>query len=193
MRRLCYFIGTTLDGFIAAPDGDLGHFDIAAELVEYISAQYPETLPTPARTAWGIDAPNRRFDTVIMGRGTYDPGLAQGLTSPYAHLRQYVVSNSLESPDPAVTVVADPVATVRELKNEAGLDIWLAGGGGLAGALRDEIDELVVKVYPVVAGDGVRLFSGGFRPTALRRTATVELDSGHLIVSYLSNPPERTR
>lgn len=184
MRKLCYFIGSTVDGFIAAPDGDLGHYDVTPALLEYVTAHYPETLPTPARAALGVEAPHRRFDTVIMGRGTYEPGVAQGLTSPYAHLRQYVAATGLTSPDPDVTVVADPVATVRELKTAAGLDIWLAGGGGLAAALRDEIDELVVKVYPVVAGDGIRMFSGGFAPTALRRADTVELDGGHLVVTY---------
>ncbi|ADD41433.1 dihydrofolate reductase family protein [Stackebrandtia nassauensis] len=192
MRKLCYFVGITVDGFIAAPDGDLGHYDITPPLVEFLSSQYPETLPTPARAAMGIDAPNRRFDTVVMGRGTYEPGIAQGVASPYAHLRQYVASSSLSSPDPAVTVVSDPVATVRELKNEEGLDIWLAGGGGLAATLIDEIDELVVKVYPVVAGAGIPLLSNGFNPKALRLANTVELESGHLVLSYDLTAPRQS-
>ncbi|MEU6768047.1 dihydrofolate reductase family protein [Streptomyces sp. NPDC046853] len=115
------------------------------------------------------DAPNRRFDTVVMGHGTYRPALDTGITRPYAHLRQYVVSSTLKpDTDPAVTVVpVDPLALVRELKGEAGagLDIWLCGGGKLAGTLLPQIDELMIKTYPVIAGSGVAAVDGSFDPT----------------------------
>jgi dihydrofolate reductase len=85
-----------------------------------------------------------------MGRTTYDIGRKVGLTSPYPHLRQIVVSSSITaSPDPAVEVVGQDVAgTVRALKAEDGKDVWLAGGGRLAASLVDEIDELILKVNP---------------------------------------------
>jgi dihydrofolate reductase len=51
-------------------------------------------------------------------------------------------------------------ALVRRLKQEPGLGIWLCGGAQLAGALYDEIDELVLKVNPVVIGTGIPLFRG---------------------------------
>ncbi|MFE0952219.1 dihydrofolate reductase family protein [Streptomyces mutabilis] len=104
-----------------------------------------------------------------MGLSTYRPALDNGITSPYAHLRQYVVSSTLApDTDPAVTVVPDdPSALVRDLKGEVGtaLDVWLCGGGRLAGALLPEIDELLIKTYPVVAGTGVPLVDGAFDPT----------------------------
>ncbi|MCO6723008.1 dihydrofolate reductase, partial [Streptomyces sp. Vc714c-19] len=43
--------------------------------------------------------------------------------------------------------------------------IWLCGGGKLAGALLSEIDELLIKSYPVIAGAGVPLVDGDFDPT----------------------------
>ena len=57
-----------------------------------------------------------------MGRATYDPALREGITSPYAHLRQYVVSTSItDSPDPTVEIVSgDPIDKVSELKTEVG-------------------------------------------------------------------------
>lgn len=93
--------------------------------------------------------------------------LDNGITSPYAHLRQYVVSSTLKpDTDPAVTVVpSDPLSLVRELKGEAGLDIWLCGGGRLAGTLLPEMDELLIKTYPVVAGTGIPVVDGAFDPT----------------------------
>ena len=56
------------------------------------------------------------------------------MTSPFAHLRQFVVSSTLpDAEDPAVTIVrTDPRAVVRSLKEEEGQDIWLCGGGTLA-------------------------------------------------------------
>ncbi|RSM92403.1 deaminase [Streptomyces sp. WAC 01325] len=175
MRKLVYYIGVTLDGRIAGPGGEFDFFpqgdeQQAAAYSTWMNALYPETIPTAYRAAVGVtDAPNRRFDTVVMGLGTYRPALNNGITSPYSHLRQYVVSSTLKpDTDPAVTVVpSDPLALVRELKGEvsAELDIWLCGGGRLAGTLLPEIDELLIKTYPVIAGTGVAVVDGTFDPT----------------------------
>ena len=56
----------------------------------------------------------------------------------------------------------------------------------LAGALVDEIDELVVKAYPVLAGAGMPFLSGGgFSVRDLRRVSTVSFDSGHMVTEYV--------
>lgn len=100
-----------------------------------------ETLSGNLRDALGVRAGNTHFDTVLMGRHTYEVGLALGLTSPYPHLRQYVVSGAMAaSPSPAVQLVStDPLDLVRDLEQEDGLGIWLCGGARLAGALYDGI------------------------------------------------------
>lgn len=175
LRKLVYYIAVSLDGRIAGPGGDFDFFpqgdeQQAAAYSTWVNALYPETVPTAYRAAIGIaDAPNRRFDTVVMGLNTYRLPLDNGITSPYAHLRQYVVSSTLKPDiDPAVTVVpSDPLALVRALKGEeeSGLDIWLCGGGRLAGTLLPEIDELLIKTYPVVAGSGIPVVDGAFDPT----------------------------
>ncbi|MDG9726050.1 MULTISPECIES: dihydrofolate reductase family protein [unclassified Streptomyces] len=175
MRKLVYYVAVTLDGRIAGPGGEFDFFPLgderqAAAYSAWTNPLYPETVPTAYRAAVGLtDVPNRNFDTVLMGLGSYRPGLDEGYPSPYAHLRQYVVSSTLkpDEADPAVTVVpSDPLALVRELKAEdTGLDIWLCGGGKLAGALLSEIDELLIKSYPVIAGAGVPLVDGDFDPT----------------------------
>jgi dihydrofolate reductase len=189
MRKLTYFVASTIDGFIAAPDGDFDFFSpyLTDDFLPLLTTEYPETLPTPARAALGIaDAPNARFDTVLMGRGTYDPGLAVGLTSPYTHLRQIVFSRSLRvSPDPAVEITAeDPTTLLRQLKQEQGLGIWLCGGADLAGQLLPEIDELIIKQYPVVAGAGVPLFRAEFSPRAFTLTDSRVFDCGNLVLTY---------
>ncbi|MFD9563977.1 dihydrofolate reductase family protein [Streptomyces sp. NPDC059994] len=187
MRKLSYYIALTLDGFIAAPDGSYDFYPLSEEFVGFLAADFPETLPTAARRALGVDeAPNRRYDTVVMGRGTYDPAFKEGITSPYAHLRQIVFSRSLgESPDPAVEVVSgDPVPYVRALKQEEGADIYLCGGADLAGQLIDEIDELVIKSYPVVAGAGIPLFRAEFTPRSFVPTDSRSFENGTVVTTY---------
>jgi hypothetical protein len=74
---------------------------VAAAYAAWVNARYPETVPTALRPHVGLaDA------------------------SPYAHLRQYVVSGTLGSaPDPAVTVIGgDALARVRALKAQEGRD-----------------------------------------------------------------------
>ncbi|MFQ6395155.1 dihydrofolate reductase family protein [Nocardia sp. KC 131] len=165
MRKLTYYVASTIDGFIASEDGSVDFFPVGGDHGPAIIAQYPETLPTKVREALGIDQRNRYFDTVLMGRKTHDFGVRTGTSSPYAHLRQFVVSTTLpESPDPAVQLIAaDPLAKVRELKREDGLGIWLCGGGELAQVLLPEIDQIFLKLYPMVLGQGRPLFGAGPR------------------------------
>ncbi|MBB1260156.1 dihydrofolate reductase family protein [Streptomyces alkaliterrae] len=193
MRKLVYYVGVSLDGYIAGPGHEVDFFPFGdekqtAEYMKWGPTNFPETIPTFARDQFGIvDAPNKRFDTVVMGRGTYVPGLEAGFTSPYAHLRQYVVSTTTPRDiDPAVTVVdSDPLGLVRELKKEeGGLDVWLCGGGRLAGVLLPEIDELVIKSYPVIAGSGIPVINGEFSPTLFDVTDRVTFDSGITVTSF---------
>ncbi|MBB6014840.1 dihydrofolate reductase family protein [Deinococcus radiopugnans] len=160
-RKLVYFIACTLDGFIARPDGNADFFETTEPYLSELAATFPETFPTHVRAALGITAEGQHFDSVIMGRRTYDPALQLGIASPYAHLRQYVFSRNLPpSADPAVTVLADsPVSLVQTLKAEkTGREIWLCGGGELAGQLLPEIDEVILKLNPVAIGSGIPLF-----------------------------------
>lgn len=184
MRELTYYVGTTIDGFVAGPDGDVGFFPVTPDVIAFITDQFPETLPTAARTALGVDVPNRRFDTGIQGRGTFQAAVDAGITSPYEHLRQLLASTTADGPDPAVEVVTDALASVRELKSQEGQGIWLVGGGKLAGALLPEIDRLVIKLYPVVVGSGIPLFDTSFAPQAFTLTSTTPLDGGTVVLEY---------
>ncbi|GAA4547298.1 dihydrofolate reductase family protein [Amycolatopsis samaneae] len=191
MRKLVYYIGMSLDGVIAGPEGQVDFYtrgtEADAAYAAWVNERYPETVPTPMRPGAGLEnVPNKRFDTVLLGLGTYRTVLDAGLTSPYAHLRQYVVSSTLgEIADPAVTLVgADPAGFVRELKQESGLDIWLCGGGKLAGALLPELDELIIKTYPVVAGAGVPAFGGGFGPTRFTPARRESFENGTTMTWY---------
>ncbi|MFE4638361.1 dihydrofolate reductase family protein [Streptomyces sp. NPDC056773] len=190
MRKLTYFVAASVDGFIGAPDGDADfiYSYLDPEFIGFLKAEYPETISTPGRIQLGIaDAEPKHFDTVIMGRGTYEPGLKQGVTSPYGHMReQYVVSRSLTAaPDPEVRLIGgDVVGAVRELKARDGLGIWLCGGADLAGQLIDEIDAFVVKTYPVFVGTGMPMSRAGFGSRPLELTGVESLGGGQVVTSY---------
>lgn len=193
MRKLVYYVASTLDGFIAGPDGTdptgpSGFWPIPDDYLRHIVAEYPETLPGPARQALDVTAEGTRFDTVLEGRRSYEVGLKAGVTDAFPHLRHLVFSHTLgERPDPAVEVVSgDPITRVRDLKQEEGKDIWLVGGGELANALYPEIDRLVLKLGPLSVGTGIPLFGRGasFDPRTWDLTDHTALESGALFLTY---------
>lgn len=186
MRKLVYYVAVTIDGYIATPDGSADLFPVTPDVIDFIVGEYPDALPTHVREQLGVDVPNPNFDVGVQGRTTYQPALDIGVTSPYAHLRQYVVSTTTsESPDPAVEIIStDVVGKIRELKADDGKDIYLMGGSRLAGSLLGEIDSLVLKVYPVVAGAGIPLFTAEFTPTSFTLTGTRALENGTVVLSY---------
>jgi len=170
MRALKYHVATSLDGFIARPDGSFDGFLQEGDFV----ADYVDS--------WA------GYDTVLMGRRTYDVGLKVGVTNPYPALRTYVVSRTLSpSPDPAVTIVGDdPIAAVRALKEQPGRAIYLCGGGALAALLYGAglVDEIIVKLNPLLLGDGIRLFGDVIPQTRLAlRDARVYPD-GVVVLAY---------
>jgi dihydrofolate reductase len=185
VRKLVYYVGATIDGYIAGPDGSVDFFPVTADVIEFLTGEYPDALPTHVREQLGVDVPNPNFDVGVQGHTTYQPALDIGVTSPFAHLRQYVVSTTYESPDPAVEVISsDVVERIRKLKAEEGKDIYLMGGSRLAGSLLSEIDSIVLKVYPLVVGAGIPLFTTDFNPTRFRLVGTRALEGGTVILSY---------
>ncbi|WP_207947680.1 dihydrofolate reductase family protein [Occultella glacieicola] len=141
-----------------------------------------------AREALSVTAEGTRFDTVLEGRRSYEIGLAAGIPDAFPHLRHLVFSRTLtETPAAAVELVADyPVATVRELKQQPGKDIWLLGGAELAGSLYGEIDVLTLKVAPLTIGTGIPLFSdrAAFDPRTWTLARHTVPDSGAMFLSY---------
>ncbi|GAB3074146.1 dihydrofolate reductase family protein [Nocardioides zeae] len=186
MRALTYYVAVSLDGRIAGPDDDYSAFPVEGDHIAMILRDYRDTLPGAALAALGLAADRARFDTVLMGWNTYAAGFAH-TRDPYPHLRQVVFSRSRTQADaaPGVTVTdEDPVRVVRRLKEEDGSGIWLCGGGVLAAALADEIDHLVLKVNPLVLGEGPSLFAGPYAPRHLRLTRATPYGSGVVVTEH---------
>ncbi len=188
MRPLVYYIASSLDGFIAREDGSFEDFPWDDDFVAHLRTTYPETFPATLRDASATRADNRRFDTVLMGRKTYEVGQREGLTSPYPTLDQFVFSRTLtESPDPAVQLVSeDAISFVIQLKKQDGEAIWICGGSELATLLYAAglIDEVIVKLNPVLFGTGIPLLAGRQESARLRLDSCEPHTSGHVVLTY---------
>ena len=170
-RILRYHVATTVDGFIAHVDHTIDGF-----------------VPDGPHVSEYLDSLHREYDVVVMGRRTYEFGLRLGVSSPYPWLRQYVVSRTMTSaPDPAVELIGDDVCSrVRDLRREAGRGIYLCGGAELASALFAEglVDEVILKVNPVLFGEGIPLLARRIPPTRLDLLRSTVYENGVLLLRY---------
>jgi len=171
MRKITYYVATSLDGFIAGADGSFDVFVHDEELI----ADFFATL-------------KRDYGAVVMGRATYEVGLAAGVINPYPWLDTYVVSRSMAaSPDEAVTVIRD-LTPIAELRQSDGAPIWLCGGGELASAMMERglIDHLCLKVNPIVLGQGIPLFRHLEGPCTLKPEGVPKAYASGIIVTRFS-------
>ena len=172
MRKIKYHVASTVDGFIAHEDHTVEGF-----------------LPEGEHVTDYLESLRQDYGAVLMGRRTYEFGLQFGVTDPYPWLKQYVLSRTMgRSPDANVELVsANVIDFVRGLKGEAGKDIYLCGGAELAGTLfaAGLVDEIVLKLNPVLFGSGVPLFSGAIRQSALELADSKVYGNGVVLLRYL--------
>lgn len=170
MRKLKYHVAITADGFIAREDGSFDCFPAEGEHV----TDYLKSLQS--------------YDTVLMGRRTYEVGLNMGVTDPYPHMRSFVFSRTMKAgPNPRVEVVADDaVEVVRRLKSEQGKDIYLCGGADLATQLFKEnlIDEVILKLNPLLLGSGIPMLHDLGTHVDLDLIGSKEYESGVVLLTY---------
>ena len=167
MRRLVYSVATSLDGFIAGPNGE-----------------YDWIVHDPA---YDFVALYSRFDTLLMGRRTYEVAKTRPAALSSMGMKVYVVSSTLEpAGHPGITVLAAHIHdAVSALKDQPGKDIWLMGGGVLFRCLLDAglVDAIDIAVIPVLLGSGVPLLPQGAR-CQLRLSECKALPTGTLSLSY---------
>ncbi len=167
MRRIRYGVASSLDAFIAGPNGECDWIihDPEIDFKEIFS----------------------RFDTLLMGRRTFEFALTGGGNGTWPGLKTVVVSRTLRPEDhPGVTIAANPEEVVSELRAQPGKDIWLFGGGALFGSLLEArlVDTVEVAIIPVLLGGGVPLLPPPARQVKLELTQSKVYKTGIVALEY---------
>ena len=167
MRQLRYSVASSLDGFIAGPNGEYDWIVIDPEID--FAAMY------------------EAYGGLVMGRKSYEVAASTDMPGPA--LPTYVYSRTLpEGVRNGATFSRDPVTHVRMLKETSdGKPLWLWGGGELFGELARAglVDGVEVAVIPVVLGAGVPLMAAnGPRLTLELRRHRLYAKTGTMFLEY---------
>ena len=103
-------------------------------------------------------------------------------------MQHYLFSNSLSFEKAADSVKVCPldIEIIRHLKATEGSDIYLCGGGQFAAWLLEHemIDELKLKLNPLILGEGIPLFTNSKKAYRLKWQDTASFEDGLQIISY---------
>ena len=170
------FIATSLDGYIARPNGDLDWLDDANASV-------------PKGEDCGYRAFMQTVDALVMGRNSYEKVLSFG-SWPYGDTPVTVMSrNPIEFPDSLPKTMQHSSENPRELCNrlftEGVQHVYVDGGNTIqrflsAGLIR----ELTITIIPVILGEGIPLFGPTTSDLSLTRVSTKAFDFGFVQLKY---------
>ena len=179
----------TLDGVYQGPGGPdedrRGGFDRGGWTAAHADAEMGDFL----------NALFGRADALLLGRKTWEiwePYWPNHDDNPFGHvintLPKYVPSTTLKDPSWQNThvITGDVEAAVRELKAKPGAELQVHGSGVLLRWLleRDLVDELNLRISPVIVGDGLRLFPEHGPTHDLSLAESRALPSGVMIQTY---------
>jgi dihydrofolate reductase len=169
--RASVFVGTSLDGFMARPNGD---FDF---------------LPAGGGEEHGYTEFMASVDTLLIGRNTYDVVL-KFPEWPYSGKRVVVLSSRpIPSPrDPAARVErmeGPPREIAERLAATGSRHVYVDGGLTIQAFLREGlIQRLTITRVPVLVGEGIPLFGSVPRDLRLRHVGTRAYASGLVTSEY---------
>ena len=181
MRKLFFFMLTSLDGYFEGPNADISWHNADDEFNQF-----------------AIDQMNE-LDTLLFGRVTYE-GMASFWPTEFAlqtdpiiaekmnRVPKYVFSKSLQTADwNNTTLVKENIPEViAQLKQQPGKDIGIFGSSDFAVTLLPHglIDEFRIMVNPVVLGQGKPLFHGIHDKLNLKLLKTKTFHNGNVLLYY---------
>ena len=179
----------TLDGVMQAPGGpqkDTSNgFKYGGWTAPYGDEEYGRVVQEELKPA-----------DYLLGRKTFEiwanywpdhgdfwPGINQGA--------KYVFSKTMKKSDPLITgwknsVLVSSVDDIRDVKNSTGANIQVWGSSELVKLLleNDLVDELRLKIHPLILGKGKKLFGDGAIPAAFTLVDSIVTPKGVIITNY---------
>ena len=171
-RKVIVHIGTSADGYIARPDGDL----------EWLTSR-----PAPPGF-YGMNAFMKSIDTMLLGRKTFEASLRLG--AKFGGKNRTIVFSRQAPPANApsgVEFVSEAIGPfMNRLREQPGKDVWLMGGGDLIASFLDAhaIDEFVISMAPVFIGDGIPLIARRHRHVLLELISSERFEDGLVQLRY---------
>ena len=184
MRKIIVLSMITLDGVMQAPGGPKedtsGGFKYGGWVAPYSDEIYGKVVEKELKQA-----------DYLLGRKTFEiwadywpnhadfwPGINDGT--------KYVLSKTMKKSDWKNSVFLKSLADIKKLKNSTGSHIQVWGSSKLIQLLlkNDLVDELSLKIHPLILGKGKKLFDGGAIPAAFTLTESIVTPSGVIIANY---------
>jgi dihydrofolate reductase len=184
MRKITVLSMITLDGVMQAPGGPQedtsGGFKYGGWTVSYMDELFGKIMAEELKPA-----------DYMLGRKTFEifesywpqhadfwPGINDGT--------KYVLSQTMEKSDWKNTVFLKNLADIKKLKDSEGADIQVWGSSELIQLLlkHDLVDELRLKIYPLILGEGKKLFGNGTIPAGFTLTESQVTSKGVIIANY---------
>lgn len=200
MRKIIALEFLTLDGVMQAPGGpgedDSGGFKFGGWTAPFFNA---EDKVGGEEMGKQLGQP---FD-LLLGKKTYDIFAGywpkhkdDPAGAPINKAVKYVVAHEDFKNDWEKTVVInqDVVAELKKLKQGDGPMLQIYGSGDMIQTLleNDLIDEFWLKIFPVVLGDGKKLFSKGTQPASFKLTHTKVTPNGVIFANYTRDGDVKT-
>jgi dihydrofolate reductase len=184
MGKIVISENVSLDGVVQDPAGDEGFS--RGGWVGLIAAR-EDVAKVALDEALGAEA-------FLLGRRSYEwlaarwPSRSGELADRLNSLPKYVVSSTLEDPEwnNSTVLNGNVVDEISKLKQELNGEIVVAGSFELLRTLieHDLVDELRLKIFPVVLGAGERLFGETSDEKPLRLVDTQTLGDGIAYLTY---------
>lgn len=171
MRKVILSLAISLDGYIAKPNGD----------VEWL-----KKVPNPSKIDYGFSEFYKTIDTTIMGNNTYKEILGFGIPFPFQDKENFVISRTNKPDAEFVHFTSDVSNLVRDLKLKTGKNIWLIGGGQLNTECLNNglIDEMLIRIVPIVIGEGLPLFANKPHEVIFELIKTETFSTGVVQLTY---------
>ncbi|TKC06193.1 dihydrofolate reductase family protein [Pedobacter frigoris] len=185
MRKIIQIVHTSIDGFVAGPNGNLDWFENAGEHLEFVNELIKSS------------------DSALFGRTTYEmfndywPIAKDDVNSSQAEVQfakwydsatKIMLSKSQESLNIENTIVisSDVPETIQKMKSGPGKDIIIFGSPAVGQLLTDLhlIDEYWIFINPVFFRSGVPLFSTPGKKKKLHLIETNTISNGEVALHY---------